>query len=55
VRKQADRERTDSRDDVRLCRLTNARLTEQGVISLKELWGTTHYPEGKASEHRLPR
>lgn len=35
--------------------MTNAWLAEQGVISLKELWVNIHYPEGKASEHRLPR
>ena len=35
--------------------MTNAWLAEQGVISLKELWVNIHYPEGKASKHRLPR
>ena len=35
--------------------MTNAWLAEQGVISLKELWVNIHYPEGKASQHRLPR
>ncbi len=35
--------------------MTNAWLAERGVLSLKELWVNIHYPEGKASQHRLPR
>ena len=35
--------------------MTNVWLAKQGVLSLKEIWVNIHYPDGAASQHRLPR
>jgi RNA-directed DNA polymerase len=35
--------------------MTNAWLAKQGVLSLKALWVSIHYPEGASSKKRLPR
>ena len=35
--------------------MTNAWLAQQGVLSLKALWVSIHYPAGASSKKRLPR